>query len=255
MRPPATEQKRRERSGIATAGAYVATFGGIAAAWYWVAPLIGMGTVQILFVFAIGSILLLTVVGCWASERGAARCVGVFLVSAGVVCALLFAETCFLQNYLLQYPPARPMFHNQFGEHERCLLPIWWRPRPIVDATGNWCWADFEDNILAIVVMGDSTRGRYSPIRSGMAETQFKAGPDSGEVYVTVPRCTNRLVVILPNATMGAFPLSPGQAESFEEKIASSGSQNMLETARAAIEDGDRNRFDEFVGAFGSRPP
>lgn len=248
-------ESRNPKSGRPAFLAYFATILAIGVSWWFVAPLIGMGTIGILFFFVIGSTLSLTIVGSWSSEAGPARTFGLFLASFVIVCILLIGETLSINSYLMKNPPARPMFNNHFGEHERSLLPFWWGPRPIVDGAGNWCWADFDDNVLAIVITGDSTRGRYSPIRCGMNETRFKAGADSGEAYVTVPRSTNRLVVIPPNATLADFPLPLGAAAGFEEEFVSAGAQDALESARAKIADGYRSRFDEFVGAFLRRSP
>ena len=219
------------------------------------APHIGMGTIDMPCVLYVGAVTALAVMGIRLVGRTTARSVAVLLGTALGLAVLFYVEGGLLVIYYMRHPPPRPMFHNHFGGHERALLPFWHGPWHTVDSLGHWAWADYGDNVLAIVATGVAEKGRSGALLASQHESRFKVGDNFADNYITIKRTKDALVVILPDGKWKPFALTPGAAESFDKESRLSGTRNLLRKAGELLDQQQRTAFDEFLTHYSEPMP
>jgi hypothetical protein len=112
-------------------------------------------------------------------------------------------------------PLKRPMFHDSYGPHpSRGGWPHWWLSYPVRDKAGNELWADFEDNVLVILVTCIPPGTSVIPysLSAGLTESRFKL-PNGHEVLLQ--KCRNELVVISRTGDTRFARLGTGEAGRF----------------------------------------
>ncbi len=180
--------------------------------------------------------------------------IGILVAPVGL--ALLFpAEVAVLSWILHVVPTPRPMFCNDFADDERTLLPDWRDPTPIVDRFGHWGWADYEDNLLLIVVTGVPETSRWQALSAGTHESKIAIGDDGKGQFMVLQRTQNTLVVVLPNAESKHFAPKNGLARQFHQLRCSKNVQNVLREAGDLLEPTERAEFTKFLTGYTEPQP
>ncbi|MBI5864465.1 MAG: hypothetical protein HZB38_08155 [Planctomycetes bacterium] len=241
---PVIQTSRSDPDGRAGVVVCIITLVCTAGAWAWIASRIGMDRISYAVCFGCGAALVLAVLGSFSFGSSFMRILAVWIASPIVVCFLLLLETYLITVFLSSFPPARPMFHNKFGPGQETLLPSWRRPLPMADSAGNQCWSDFEDNCLVIVMAAERRAPTGELCGLGVDQARFRVARDEGDQYVTVARCTGRLIVISPKAAVAEFALPSGAAKAFAEQASA---ETVLRRVHAIIDRQETARFDDFV--------
>ncbi len=168
---------------------------------------------------------------------------------------LLSVEFKVISLVLLCMPPPRPMFCNNFVYDDRAPLPYWRHSTAIADRFGHWGWADYEDNLLLIVVTGVPATGVsgttfwevHTTIPEGMHESTITIGDGPNERSTVLQRTQNALVVILPNGDSGHFALNSGLARQFHEERRYKDVENVLREAGELLEHAEKMKFVKFL--------
>lgn len=229
---------------------YAVTWLGTAVAFALLAPFLHMGSAFAGLGLLLVSIVALATQGACLVRRGVFMKVAVVLATPLMVYALFGMVVAIMTAYLYRYPPARPMFRNMFIQHERVLLPIWYVPVPRSDAYGHVLWADFEDNVLVVVVPGVPERGRYGHIKAGHDSTRFYVEDGAKDKYVTIERTKDALIIILPDGEVGRFTLGTGLAEPFYNGRDRKSSENLLRQACEVLDAAEKQRCEAFLAAY-----
>ena len=191
-----------------------------------------MGTVFVLIGYCFLSFAILSLVGICAVGTSTSRVLLVLLANLFLSWPVVAVATNVVTSRLMKSPPPRPMFCNRFGFHERVLLPIWFHPMPAVDRHGNWVWADFEDNLLVIVVNADPPNGTSPQMTEGLTETTFSSL--QGQTH-TVRRDKNRLVIIRPSLRACEYQIAHSDAMTFFDACQLDYEGNHLLSARTLL--------------------
>jgi hypothetical protein len=146
-----------------------------------------------------------------------------------------------------RFPPPRPMFCNNLVDDERTLLPYWYPPMPVVDRVGHWAWADHQDNLLLVVVLGVPETARVNALASDSSRSRVKIGADREDRYLTLKRTTDALVVILPDGTSRQFVLGPGLAKQFHQTWMSRPVENVLREVGELLGPTEKSALDKFL--------
>jgi hypothetical protein len=123
----------------------------------------------------------------------------------------------------------RPMFHPEFGWNEFKALPRWRSPIvDWVDKRGNFALQDIPLNLLLVVLNAGRESGsdinegfqKVKPIINsiwGSASRSQVLVPVANK-KVTIPRCSNQIIVILPDGNMLRGHLQHQQARTMPER-------------------------------------
>lgn len=115
----------------------------------------------------------------------------------------------------------RPLFANTYGLHEFAILPRWQDQfADAHDKTGNFVLLDYRCNLVLVVLLADQRRNG-SPNegfqKSYPLVAQLRKSATRSSILVTVTpngapikisRCTNRLFIVLPDASILESQLS-----------------------------------------------
>ena len=221
----------------------------------WIAPHTGMGQMGPMMLLFLVAWAAFTVILSRAFAPKVWIRASISIVMFFAVYAMFAVAIKIMIARLHAHPPPRPMFHNFFGEHERVLLPFWHEGFPLLDAQGNLMWADYDDNVL-VILLNAAPDGSWSggPI-ADEAETRFPVGVGSQEQWVTVQRTSNSLIVIRQDGSQADFPIPPDAATSIYEKGQSQFSKSFPVDVGTLLDASDKHRLDAFVNDAGDRNP
>lgn len=204
----------------------------------------------VFIVFLSGILAWVLIAGfCFARWGGYGLAAGIVIAPIGL--ALLFPTEVAVFSWILHgVPTPRPMFCNDFAGDERALLPDWRDPTPIVDRFGHWGYADYEDNLLLIVVTGVPKTSRFQDLSPGTHESTIAIGDDSKGQFTVLQRTQNALVVILPSGDSKQFALKSGLARQFHQERCSKNVDNVLREAGELLEPAERAEFTKFLTRY-----
>jgi hypothetical protein len=187
----------------------------------------------------------------WGGFTGERLVFSVLSVPASLVgLFILFQMEMAVLGVLLRLcPPPRPMFCNDFVAGGETLLPRWRIPLPVHDSFGHLGWPDLHDNLLLVVANGVPGVSRER-LDSTSSQCRVQVGDDRGNLFVTLDRTRDTLVVILPDGSVGRFTLAPGRAEQFRTARRAQQIRNVLRQAGELLDPADKQEFDRFLADY-----
>lgn len=221
--------------------------------WDVAAQYVNFGNLWPLFAY----FLIATAFLAWvavASARTMLGRAGAALLAIATVIAFIIVGTPLIAAAMKLRPPPRPMFSNYFGDHERTLLPVWWRPSRVRDVLDRWAWIDHDDNVIVLIDAGKHGSARLRGSRGGMHETPFGLTIDGMEKFTIVQRCRNRLIVLRPSGARVDLSLPDGAARAVEPRMAEL-ETDVAAAIRSLLPEGQRPEFDAALAiGTASRP-
>jgi len=148
------------------------------------------------------------------------------------------------------------MLHESYGAGGHGLVSYWIRNTPLADRHGQWAWVDGADNLIVVQATGTAERGRSHAMIGGQSAARFRLGSAWDDArdhqYVTIPRTTNALIVILPDGRWQPFPLRPDQAAGFfrVQLERDEPSADLLQDAGALLEENGKIEFKLFLKGY-----
>ena len=190
-------------------------------------------------------------IACLAWGRNVPLKIGLF-VFAGIAVAVFFdAEVEFMARRIRTGKARAPMFTTGPEESKMALLPHWRSSPPTSDDFGQVAVADYDANVLAVVLTGvPGDRGFYTV--EGEVDGFSVRGLKIGRP-VTFPRMSNVMVVILLDGTHKEFSLGPRTAWRFcppGDWIHDRRRKNVLREARELLGAPELAGFDAFIAGY-----
>jgi len=228
--------------------ALLATLGWAVAAQY-----VGFGSLGPLLTY----IVIATPLLAWVAVASARTTLGgaaAALLAIGTIIAILFLGTPLIAAAMKLVPPPRPMFSNHFGDHDRILLPVWWRPFHLRDASERWAWTDHDDNVIVLIDVGKHGSARLRGSKGGMTETEFGLMVDGVEKFTLVQRSRNRLIVLRTDAARVDLSLPDGAARAVEPRMAEL-ETDVAAAIRSLLHENQRPEFDAALAVSAATRP
>lgn len=109
--------------------------------------------------------------------------------------------------------PVRPMFHNYYGRNDHMLFSRWIWQAPAYDRLGNYAVADYELNLLVIVLAMDPDGLDIYPYKVVDEDKAIIGRGTSTPRNLHVSRERNQFIVFSADGTKLDTSLDPGMAQ------------------------------------------
>jgi hypothetical protein len=232
---------------------------------FWAATAPGIGELNgmiLLIPFSIvvaWLLLVLLIIACWGGRSLWRVALLTVIVPAipFLLCLLWRLEIASMVWLMHRFPPSRPIFHNDFVDDDRVLLPFWDEGSCLVDRHGHWAWADYDDNVLLVVATGVPEWSRTNALSSGISSSKVCVGDDRDKRFMTLKRTTDALVVVLPDGSIGRFALASGLAKRYHltRWLSHVDEGSVLREARELLGPDEKTKFAGFLAGYREPKP